>query len=212
MAREEVCALGMALAPWNVLAAGRIRTDEEEERRRETGELGRRTASNEWERTPDQRRVCQALEKVAQEVGAPSITSVAIVYVMQKTPYVFPIVGGRKVEHLMDNIGALDVALTPEQIAELEAVKPFAKGFPHDMVVRILFCPGCVRAQAKFGCATAGRRVDILAIPFAGAEPRQVALSAGDLANEAVSGSVVEHTVVVERREWGHLIAHLYVN
>lgn len=36
MARAE----GMALAPWNVLAAGKIRTDEEEERRRETGEKG----------------------------------------------------------------------------------------------------------------------------------------------------------------------------
>ncbi|KAF9800946.1 hypothetical protein IEO21_10247 [Rhodonia placenta] len=114
MAREE----GMALAPWNVLAAGRIRTDEEEERRRETGELGRRTASDEWERTPDQRKVCQALEKVAREVGATSITS------GQKTPYVFPIVGGRKVEHLMDNIAALDVALSPAQIAHLEDVLP----------------------------------------------------------------------------------------
>ena len=31
---------GMALAPWNVLAQGRIRTDEEEERRRQTGEKG----------------------------------------------------------------------------------------------------------------------------------------------------------------------------
>ncbi|EED80280.1 candidate aryl-alcohol dehydrogenase [Postia placenta Mad-698-R] len=124
MAREE----GMALAPCNVLAAGRIRTDEEEERRR------RRTASNEWERTPDQRRVCQALEKVAQEVGAPSITSVAIAYVMQKTPYVFPIVGGRKVEHLMDNIAALDIALSRAQIAHLEDVLPFDVGFPTSMI------------------------------------------------------------------------------
>ena len=32
--------IGLALAPWNVLAAGRIRTDEEEERRRQTGEKG----------------------------------------------------------------------------------------------------------------------------------------------------------------------------
>ncbi len=33
--------LGMALSPWNVLAAGKIRTDEEEEKRRQTGENGR---------------------------------------------------------------------------------------------------------------------------------------------------------------------------
>ena len=34
------CHLGLALAPWGVLAGGHIRTDEEEERRRQTGENG----------------------------------------------------------------------------------------------------------------------------------------------------------------------------
>lgn len=130
MARVE----GMALAPWNVLGAGKIRTDAEEERRRQTGEKGRTLINKNWERTPEERKVCQVLEKIAAETGATSITALALAYVMQKTPYVFPIVGGRKVEHLMDNIGALDIALTPEQIAELEAVQPFAKGFPHEMV------------------------------------------------------------------------------
>ena len=37
--------VGMAIAPWNVLAAGKIRTDEEEERRRQSGERG---ASGSW--------------------------------------------------------------------------------------------------------------------------------------------------------------------
>lgn len=63
----------MALAPWNVLASGKIRTDEEEERRRETGEKGRMLGSPNWERNEDQRKVCKALEKVAEEVGAKSI-------------------------------------------------------------------------------------------------------------------------------------------
>ena len=35
-----VKAEGMALSPWNVLAAGKIRTDAEEDKRRETGEKG----------------------------------------------------------------------------------------------------------------------------------------------------------------------------
>ncbi|KAL6304738.1 Aldo/keto reductase [Sparassis latifolia] len=129
MARYE----GLALAPWNVLGSGKIRTDAEEERRRQTGEKGRMLASTAWERTPEQRKVCLALEEVAAQVGAKSITSVAIAYVMQKTPYVFPIVGGRKVEHLMDNIEALSIALSPEQIAHLEGVLPFEVGFPHTM-------------------------------------------------------------------------------
>ncbi|THH28988.1 hypothetical protein EUX98_g5198 [Antrodiella citrinella] len=103
---------GMALAPYNVLVEGRIRTDEEEERRRQTGE--------------------GALESIAKEVGAQHITSVAIAYVMQKAPHVFPIVGGRKVEHLMSNIEALNIALTPAHIQFIESVFPFTWGFPYD--------------------------------------------------------------------------------
>ncbi|KAF7790635.1 hypothetical protein EIP86_001591 [Pleurotus ostreatoroseus] len=121
---------GMALAPWNVLAGGKIRTDAEEKRRKESGENGRTWMGPQWERTEDERKVCQALEKVAGEVGAKSITAVAIAYVMQKVPYVFPIIGGRKVEHLYANIEALDIALSPEQVAYLESILPFNKGFP----------------------------------------------------------------------------------
>ena len=87
--------------------------------------------SQDWERTPDERKVCLALEKVAQEVGAKSISAVAIAYVMQKTPYVFPIIGGRKVEQLEANIEALDVALSLEQIKYLESVFPFEAGVPY---------------------------------------------------------------------------------
>lgn len=61
------------------------------------------------------------------------IVSVALAYVMQKTPYVFPIVGGRKMEHLLANIEALDISLSPEQIAYLEGVLPFDVGFPNNI-------------------------------------------------------------------------------
>ena len=67
--------LGMALAPWNVLAAGKIRTDGEEERRRQTGENGRTLFGNDWERNDKEKKVCKALEKVAAEIGAKHITS-----------------------------------------------------------------------------------------------------------------------------------------
>ena len=65
----------MALAPWNVLAGGKIRTDEEEERRRQTGENGRTMFRNDWERNEKEKTVCKALEKVAAEIGAKHITS-----------------------------------------------------------------------------------------------------------------------------------------
>ncbi|KAI0761130.1 aryl-alcohol dehydrogenase [NADP(+)] [Irpex lacteus] len=122
---------GLALAPWNVLAGGKLRTDAEEERRRESGEKGRQ-AFGPWERNETERKVSQALEKVAGEVGAKSITAVAIAYLQQKVPYVFPIVGGRKVEHLHANLEALEISLSEEQVAYLESIVPWNKGFPYN--------------------------------------------------------------------------------
>lgn len=56
---------------------------------------------------------------------------------MQKVPYVFPIIGGRKVEHLHQNIEALSISLTPEQIKALDDIAPFHKGFPYTQFVSV---------------------------------------------------------------------------
>jgi len=130
MARAE----GLALAPWDVLGGGKIRSDAEEARRRESGEKGRTIFNPNWERTEEERNVCLALEQVAKEVGVESITAVAIAYVLHKTPYVFPIIGGRKVEHLKQNIQALDISLSSEQIRHIDGAKPFDVGFPHNII------------------------------------------------------------------------------
>ena len=71
MARAE----GLALAPWDVLGGGKIRSGAEETRRRETGEKGRAAFGPNWERTEEERKVCLALEQVAKEVGTESITA-----------------------------------------------------------------------------------------------------------------------------------------
>ncbi|KAG1772370.1 NADP-dependent oxidoreductase domain-containing protein [Suillus occidentalis] len=130
MARSE----GLALAPWLVLAAGKFRTDEEEERRRQTGEKGRMKLTPNWERNEKEIAVSAALEKVAKEVGTKHITAVAIAYILQKAPYVFPIIGGRKVEQLEANLECLAISLTPEQVKYLESIVPFDPGFPYPMI------------------------------------------------------------------------------
>ena len=53
---------------------------------------------------------------------------------MQKTPNVFPIIGGRKIEHLKSNIEALSIHLTDKQIEYLEGVQNFDIGFPGNFV------------------------------------------------------------------------------
>jgi len=130
MARAE----GLALAPWDVLGGGKVRSDAEEQRRRETGEKGRVIFSPNWERTEEERKVCLVLEEVAKEVGVESVTSVAIAHLLHKTPYVFPIIGGRKVEHLKQNVQALDISLSPEQIQRIDNAKPLDFGFPYIII------------------------------------------------------------------------------
>ena len=77
--------LGLALAPWEVLGAGRFLTDAEDAARRAKvegrGEGGVRvshTQDGTWERSEADRRVGRALEKVRVEVGASNIQAGAL--------------------------------------------------------------------------------------------------------------------------------------
>ncbi|TEB27128.1 arylalcohol dehydrogenase [Coprinellus micaceus] len=122
---------GMAFAPFGVLAGGKLRSNADEEARKASGEGGRNMPwSGGWERTAEEKQVCDRLEKVQGEVGAKSLTAVAIAYVLHKAPFVFPIVGGRKPEQLLANVEALEISLTAEQIAYLDGAKPVDLGFP----------------------------------------------------------------------------------
>ena len=53
---------------------------------------------------------------------------------MHKAPYVYPIVGGRKIEHLKGNIEALSLELSNEEIDDIESAVPFDIGFPMNML------------------------------------------------------------------------------
>ena len=63
-----------------------------------------------------------------------SLTQIALAYVIAKQPYVFPIVGIRKVEHLQDSINALSIRLTNEEIKQIEEAYKFQVGFPLDFI------------------------------------------------------------------------------
>jgi hypothetical protein len=65
----------MAISPWGVIAGGRLRSDEEEKQREESGEGGRTFISPEWKRTESERKASAALEQVGKEVGGASISA-----------------------------------------------------------------------------------------------------------------------------------------
>ncbi|KAK9311313.1 hypothetical protein V1522DRAFT_440077 [Lipomyces starkeyi] len=91
---------GMALAPWDVLGGGKFQTKNAIEDHKKKGE-GLRSLIGQ---TEDEVKMSEALSKVASEHGIESVTAIALAYVLSKAPNMYPIVGGRKVEHLRDNI------------------------------------------------------------------------------------------------------------
>jgi len=125
---------GMAICPWDVLGGGKLQTKKHLEERKAAGEGLRNVGWAPPGQTDAEVKMSATLEKVAGELDVESIQAVALAYVMQKTLYVFPIIGGRKVEYLHDNIKALSIHLSDEQIKEIEGVSGFEVGFPHDFV------------------------------------------------------------------------------
>lgn len=116
----------MGFCPWNALGGGDFKTEEQ----RKSGE-GRKLFATAQTAID----VSKVLEKVAKRHDT-IITSIALAYVMHKTPYVHPIVGGRKIEHLKGNIEALKVKLSKEDMDEIEGAIPFDIGFPGNFISR----------------------------------------------------------------------------
>ncbi|PSR92155.1 aryl-alcohol dehydrogenase [Coniella lustricola] len=117
---------GMAIQAFGVLGGGSFKSPDS------APEAGGRNAPSHF-LTGREEQVSAALDKVARRCGVP-ITSVALAYAMHKTPYLFPIIGGRKVEHLKSNVEALGLELSHEDVEAIEKAYDFDIGFPHSLI------------------------------------------------------------------------------
>lgn len=121
---------GIGVIPWSPLARGRLtRPWNSETERSRTDEFGVTL----YEHTADaDRRVVEVLTEVAGERGVP-MAQIALAWVMHKPEISAPIVGATKPEHLDDAIAAVELELTDEEIARLEA--PY---IPHAIVGHVV--------------------------------------------------------------------------
>jgi len=117
---------GIGVIPWSPLARGRLTRDwDAQSARAETDEFGRSL----YAKTADaDRKVVDALSAVAAARGVPR-AQVALAWVLNKPVISAPIIGATRLEQLDDAVAALALALTPEEIAALEA--PYV---PHAVV------------------------------------------------------------------------------
>ncbi|WP_039056251.1 aldo/keto reductase [Enterobacter sp. Bisph1] len=108
---------GVAIIPWSPLARGRLT--------RPWGETTARLVSDEFGKTlysetdDNDARIAERLAGVAEETGA-SRAQVALAWLLSKPGVAAPIIGTSREEQLADLLGAVDLTLKPEQIAELE--------------------------------------------------------------------------------------------
>jgi aryl-alcohol dehydrogenase-like predicted oxidoreductase len=65
------------------------------------------------------RAVIDLLEKVGVEKEA-TPTQVALAWLLAQKPWIVPIPGSRRIKHLEDNLGALDIKLTTEDLQEID--------------------------------------------------------------------------------------------
>ncbi|WP_432494558.1 aldo/keto reductase [Kineococcus auxinigenes] len=106
---------GVGVIPWSPLARGKLTRDwDAATNRSERDEFGKTLYRDSDE------RIVQAVARVAERRGVPR-AQVALAWVARNPVVVAPIVGATKPHHLDDAVAALELELTDEEVAELEA-------------------------------------------------------------------------------------------
>lgn len=106
---------GVGSIPWSPLAKGRLaRPFGAATARSSTDATGKRFFGN------GDQAIIDAVEQVAAERGV-AMAQIALAWVLQNPVVSAPIVGATKQRHLADAVAALDITLTPDEVARLEA-------------------------------------------------------------------------------------------
>ncbi len=118
---------GVGVIPWSPLARGRLaRPLGEETVRSKTDGFGKVI----YPEDEADNAIITALEGVAKARGV-SMATAALAWHFTKPQIAAPIIGATKMHHLSDAVAALDIALSAEEVATLEA--PYRAKFPTGM-------------------------------------------------------------------------------
>ena len=122
-------ALGLSVTPWSPLGQGVL-----------TGKYNEAKKTGEARRGDDGPPVAERNLSIAQtviEVAAESGSTpsqVALAWLLAQGTDVIPIIGSRKASQIKDNLGCLEVTLTPAQHERLDEASKIELGFPHDFL------------------------------------------------------------------------------
>ncbi len=129
MARE----MGMGVTPWSPLKGG-VLTGKYTRQNAATIEPGR----GDWVKrhlTDRAFNIVDAIMAVAKQCGPKATPAqVALAWVQSRPGVASSIIGARTMDQLNDNLAALDLPLTPDQIARLDEVSNVTMPFPHEFL------------------------------------------------------------------------------
>ncbi len=127
--------LGLGVTLWSVLGGGLLSA-----KYRKTGSEGRLTRGGgtvRKEQGDQERQILDAVEGVAAEVGA-TAAQVAIAWVRAKAAgsrtSIVPIIGARTIAQFAENLAALAVELSADQLRALDDASAIPLGFPHELL------------------------------------------------------------------------------
>jgi aryl-alcohol dehydrogenase-like predicted oxidoreductase len=125
----------LAILPWSPLAGGLLSGKFS---RDDNGPQGTRRAQFDFPPVDKDRafRVIDAMRPIAKLHNV-SVARVAIAWLLHKSPVTSVIIGAKTVEQLNDNIAAVDLKLSGEQLAALDKVSALPREYPAWMVDRL---------------------------------------------------------------------------
>ena len=82
-------------------------------------------------------RIVAAVKNVSGQVGR-SMSQVALAWLRYRPVPVIPILGARKLSQLQDNLGSLELTLSPDQVKMLDEASRIELGFPYNMYAKEL--------------------------------------------------------------------------
>lgn len=149
-------AMGLGVLPWSPLGGGVLagkytRADVEDSREAAVSASRKGVIASSGHLTERSIEIAQEVRAVAEEVGS-TPSQIALAWTLANPTVVSPVMGARTLAQAQENLGALDVVLSPEQLDRLNRVSEPDPIFPARFVKRPLV------EQLIFGGASVARR------------------------------------------------------
>jgi aryl-alcohol dehydrogenase-like predicted oxidoreductase len=122
--------LEIGFTAWGALGVGLLTGKYNDDK---TGGGGRIHSAN-WGTIEEHKlAIAREVSAVAAEIGA-SASQVALRWIQQQSPNLIPLIGSRKASQIVDNLGCVDINLSPEHLARLHEISKIELGFPYDFI------------------------------------------------------------------------------